>query len=68
MGYGHGGIAIDWQFAKRASLQAIYTSYQPGNPGKGSGLFDGTTTTGVQLLLTPTDTLDFKVSKQPSEE
>jgi hypothetical protein len=58
MGYGHGGIAIDWQFAKRASLQAIYTSYQPGNPGKGSGLFDGTTTTGVQLLLTPTDTLD----------
>ncbi|WP_448270241.1 iron uptake porin [Nostoc sp. DSM 114159] len=61
MGYGHGGIAIDWQFAKRASLQAIYTSYQPGNPGKGSGLFDGTTTTGVQLLLTPTDTLDLSL-------
>ncbi|WP_375495433.1 iron uptake porin [uncultured Nostoc sp.] len=61
MGYGHGGIAIDWQFAKRASLQAIYTSYQPGNPGKGSGLFDGTTTTGVQLLLTPTNTLDLSL-------
>lgn len=61
MGYGHGGIAIDWQFAKRASLQAIYTSYQPGNPGKRSGLFDGTTTTGVQLLLTPTDTLDLSL-------
>lgn len=61
MGYGHGGIAIDWQFAKRASLQAIYTSYQPGNPGKSSGLFDGTTTTGVQLLLTPTDTLDLSL-------
>ncbi len=61
MGYGHGGIAIDWQFAKRASLQAIYTSYQPGNPGQGSGLFDGTTTTGVQLLLTPTDTLDLSL-------
>lgn len=61
MGYGHGGIAIDWQFAKRASLQAIYTSYQPGNSGKGSGLFDGTTTTGVQLLLTPTDTLDLSL-------
>ncbi|MEH2112737.1 iron uptake porin [Nostoc sp.] len=61
MGYGHGGIAIDWQFAKRASLQAIYTSYQPGNPGKGSGLFDGTTTTGVQLLLTPSDTLDLSL-------
>ncbi|MBN3961912.1 iron uptake porin [Nostoc sp. NMS8] len=61
MGYGHGGIAIDWQFAKRASLQAIYTSYKPGNPGKDSGLFDGTTTTGVQLLLTPTDTLDLSL-------
>ncbi|MEH1765005.1 iron uptake porin [Nostoc sp.] len=61
MGYGHGGIAIDWQFAKRASLQAIYTSYQPGNPAKGSGLFDGTTTTGVQLLLTPTNTLDLSL-------
>ncbi|MEH1818938.1 MAG: iron uptake porin [Nostoc sp.] len=61
MGYGHGGIAIDWQFAKRASLQAIYTSYKPGNTGKDSGLFDGTTTTGVQLLLTPTDTLDLSL-------
>ncbi|MBD2409343.1 S-layer protein [Nostoc calcicola FACHB-389] len=61
MGYGHGGIAIDWQFAKRASLQAIYTSYQPGNPNKGSGLFDGNTTTGVQLLLTPTDSIDFSL-------
>ncbi|MBC1237805.1 iron uptake porin [Nostoc sp. 2RC] len=60
-GYGHGGIAIDWQFAKRASLQAIYTSYQPGNPGQRSGLFDGNTTTGVQLLLTPTDTIDFSL-------
>ncbi|MEH2066698.1 MAG: iron uptake porin [Nostoc sp.] len=61
MGYGHGGIAIDWQFTKRASLQAIYTSYQPGNPSKGSGLFDGNTTTGVQLLLTPTDTVDLSL-------
>ncbi|MBH8573255.1 carbohydrate porin [Nostocaceae cyanobacterium CENA369] len=61
MGYGHGGIAVDWQFAKRASLQAIYTSYQPGNPGKHSGLFDGNTTTGVQLLLTPTNTVDLSL-------
>ncbi|MFN6515534.1 MAG: iron uptake porin [Nostoc sp. CreGUA01] len=61
MGYGHGGIAIDWQFAKRASLQAIYTSYQPGDPGQGSGLFDGNTTTGVQLLLTPTDAIDLSL-------
>lgn len=61
MGFGHGGLAVDWQFTKRASLQAIYTSYQPGNPGKGTGLFDGNTTTGVQLLLTPTDTLDLSL-------
>ncbi len=61
MGYGHGGIAIDWQFAKRASLQAIYTSYQPGDPGQGSGLFDGNTTTGIQLLLTPTDAIDLSL-------
>ncbi|WP_226889148.1 iron uptake porin [Nostoc sp. MG11] len=61
MGYAHGGIAIDWQFAKRASLQAIYSSYSPGNPGTRSGLFDGNTTTGVQLLLTPTDTVDLSL-------
>ena len=61
MGFGHGGIAVDWQFTKRASLQAIYTSFNPGNPGERSGLFDGTTTTGVQLLLTPTDTFDVSL-------
>ncbi|OUL29018.1 S-layer protein [Nostoc sp. T09] len=61
IGFGHGGIAIDWQFAKRASLQAIYSSYIPGNPGKRTGLFDGTTTTGVQLLLTPTDSVDLSL-------
>lgn len=61
MGYAHGGIAIDWQFAKRASLQAIYSSYSPGNPGTRSGLFDGNTTTGVQLLLTPTDDVDLSL-------
>ncbi len=61
MGYGHGGIAIDWQFAKRASLQAIYSSYSPGNPGTRSGLFDGNTITGVQLLLTPTDAVDLSL-------
>ncbi|MBH8564593.1 carbohydrate porin [Nostoc sp. CENA67] len=61
MGYGQGGIAIDWQFAKRASLQAIYTSNKAGNPGERSGLFDGNTTTGVQFLLTPTDAFDISL-------
>ena len=61
MGYGQGGIAVDWQFGKRASLQAIYTSNEPDNPGERSGLFDGNTTTGVQLLLTPTDAVDVSL-------
>ncbi len=61
MGFGQGGLAVDWQFTKRASLQAVYTSSQPGNPDKGTGLFDGNTTTGLQLLLTPTDAIDLSL-------
>ncbi|MBE9205713.1 carbohydrate porin [Nostoc sp. LEGE 06077] len=60
-GFGHGGVAVDWQFAKRASIQALYTSYNPGKPGERSGLFDGTTTAAVQLLLTPIDTVDLSL-------
>jgi hypothetical protein len=60
-GFGQGGVALDWQFTKRASIQALYSSYDPGNPRKGSGLFDGNTTTGVQLLLTPTDSIDVSL-------
>ncbi|MBE9007203.1 iron uptake porin [Fortiea sp. LEGE XX443] len=60
-GFGQGGIAVDWQFAKRASLQALYTSYTPGNPSERNGLFDGTTTTAVQLLLTPIDAVDLSL-------
>jgi len=58
IGYGQAGVAVDWQFAKRASLQAMYSSNNSGDPGKRSGLFDGNTTTGAQLLLTPTNALD----------
>ncbi|PLZ95947.1 S-layer protein [Fischerella thermalis CCMEE 5268] len=61
IGFNGGGIAVDWQFAKRASLQALYTSNTPANPGKRSGLFDGNTTTGVQLLLTPSDSFDVSL-------
>lgn len=53
-GFGRGGIGFDWQFAKQASLQAVYSS---GNPG--SGLFSGHTTTGVQLAITPADPVDL---------
>lgn len=61
IGFGQAGLAVDWQFAKRASLQAIYASNKPANPAKGSGLFDGNTTTAVQLLLTPIDALDLSL-------
>jgi Carbohydrate-selective porin, OprB family/S-layer homology domain len=61
IGFGQAGVAVDWQFAKRASLQALYSSNTPGNPNKRNGLFDGNTTTGVQLLLTPTDTFDVSL-------
>ncbi|MEC4888308.1 MAG: iron uptake porin [Scytonema sp. PMC 1070.18] len=61
IGFGKAGVAVDWQFAKRASVQALYSSNTPGNPNKRGGLFDGNTTTGVQFLLTPTDTFDVSL-------
>ena len=54
----NGGIAFDWQFAKRASVQAIYSARDIGNPGNRAGLFDGNTTAAAQLLLTPAKTFD----------
>lgn len=57
----NGGIALDWQFAKRASLQAVYSAKDIGNPGNRGGLFDGNTTAGAQLLLTPARTLDISL-------
>lgn len=60
-GFGRAGAAVDWQFAKNASLQAVYSSNDPGNPGENSGLFDGNTTAGVQLQVAPTKSLDFSL-------
>jgi hypothetical protein len=57
IGFGRGGAALDWQFAKRASLQAIHASNVPGVFQK-SGSGQGNITNAVQLALTPTDTLD----------
>ncbi len=57
----NGGIAFDWQFAKSASVQAIYSAKDIANPGKRGGLFDGNTTAGAQLLLTPAKTLDVSL-------
>ncbi|MGB3652365.1 MAG: iron uptake porin [Rivularia sp. (in: cyanobacteria)] len=54
----NGGIAFDWQFAKSASVQAIYSARDIANPGNRAGLFDGNTTAAAQLSLTPAKTLD----------
>jgi BMFP domain-containing protein YqiC len=61
IGFGQAGIAFDWQFAKRASLQALYGSLNAESPGKNSGLFNGKTTAGAQLLVTPTDNFDVSL-------
>lgn len=59
IGTGRGGVGLDWQIAKRISLQAMYTSSI-------SGFFvgedtPGHSTTSVQLAITPTDTVDLTI-------
>ena len=56
-GFGQGGIGIDWQFAKRASLQAIYSTNIPGFFVSSNGA-TGHNTLGVELTLTPVDPVD----------
>ncbi|MEG4507380.1 iron uptake porin [Microcoleus sp. F6_B4] len=59
-GLGLGGIGIDWQFAKRASLQAVYSTNISGFFVSSNGS-QGHNTLGVQLTLTPADPVDFTV-------
>jgi Carbohydrate-selective porin, OprB family/S-layer homology domain len=59
-GLGSGGVGIDWQFAKRASLQAIYSTNIPGFFVSSSGA-RGHNTLGLQLTLTPVDPVDVTV-------
>lgn len=59
IGAGRAGAGFDWQFARRASLQAVYSSANADSPSKGAGLFNGYTTVGVQLALTPIDPVDI---------
>lgn len=57
IGFGRGGVAFDWQFAKRASLQAFYTTNIPGFfPNSIGG--KGHNTAGVQVAITPIDPID----------
>ncbi|MEG3858935.1 iron uptake porin [Microcoleus sp. herbarium12] len=59
-GFGQGGAGIDWQFAKRASLQAVYSTTVPGFFVSSNGP-TGHNTLGLQLTLTPADPVDFTV-------
>jgi hypothetical protein len=47
IGFGRTGVAFDWQFARRASLQAMYSINTKESPGTQGSLSDGNTTTGV---------------------
>lgn len=60
IGFGRGGLGFDWQFAKRASLQAVYSTNIPGFFVSDNGT-KGHNTTAVQLALTPIDPLDITV-------
>jgi Carbohydrate-selective porin, OprB family/S-layer homology domain len=60
IGFGRGGLGFDWQFAKRASLQAVYSTNIPGFFVSDDGT-EGHNTTAVQLALTPIDPLDITV-------
>lgn len=60
IGFGRGGLGFDWQFAKRASLQAVYSTNIPGFFVSDNGT-KGHNTTAVQLALSPIDPVDITV-------
>ena len=58
-----GGIGFDWQLGTRLSLQGVYTANRSEDPANGSlfGGKEGTTTAGVQLVVSPTDQIDLSL-------
>ena len=64
IGNGRGGVGFDWQVNPRISLQAVYSASTPADPAN-AGIFggrSGATSTGVQLTLAPTDTIDVALN------
>ncbi|MEH1825721.1 MAG: iron uptake porin [Nostoc sp.] len=63
IGNGSAGIGFDWQISDRISLQGVYSVEIPNFPGNinQGGLFGGRFTTGTQLSLAPTNSLDIGV-------
>jgi len=54
---GQAGIGFDWQISDNISLQGVYTASLASAPN--NGLTGGPFTAGVQLSLTPTDSVDL---------
>ncbi len=62
VGNGSGGIGFDWQVATRMSLQGVYSSSTPEDPNNGIfGGDNGTTSAGLQFVVSPTDNIDVSV-------
>ncbi|MEE3716797.1 iron uptake porin [Tumidithrix elongata RA019] len=62
LGSTQAGLGIDWQISDRVSLQAVYSAgngfNSAANPTESGGLFNGSSTIGVQLAMIPVDRLD----------
>lgn len=61
IGGGGSGVGLDWQIARRLSLQALYAT-NLGNNAEFGGLFGGdfgSTTLGTQIVASPTDNIDI---------
>ena len=54
---GQAGVGFDWQISDNISLQAVYTAALASDPT--NGLTGGPFTTGAQLAITPTDSIDL---------
>ena len=64
IGSGRGGFGFDWQISSRTSLQGVYAASTPTDAVNG-GIFggdDGDTSVGMQLTLTPIDTIDISLN------
>jgi Carbohydrate-selective porin, OprB family/S-layer homology domain len=59
IGAGRAGVGLDWQFNRRASLQAVFSGNNFTSPVKQNGSLDNHTTAGIQLALTPIKPLDI---------
>jgi len=63
MGGNGGGVGFDWQLGTRFSLQGVYSANRSADPVNG-GIFggeEGTTTAGLQFVVSPTANIDISL-------